>query len=102
MSIYQAAEHHAEGNRLVGVKDYAAAKEAYTKSIAIEPNTARHCNRALCYLELGEYGLCITDCKACGRLNGTVPDKALYRWASAMEKLGAMKAMCERLDVEPK
>lgn len=105
-----AAEYKSQGNDAFKVSNFAEAKHFY--SLALSLHKAKDelcatllCNRAACYLKLLEYDAAITDCTDALVISPTTT-KALFRRASAYERIGdnksAAKDLTSLLHLEPK
>ena len=76
-----------EGNHFVQSKKYEEALKLYSSAIGLSANDYRlFCNRALCYLKLGQPQKALDDCEKCLSLNPNY-SKALQRKAWALKEL---------------
>ena len=76
-----------EGNHSVRSKKYEEALKLYSSAIGLSANDYRlFCNRALCYLKLGQPQKALDDCEKCLSLNPNY-SKALQRKAWALQEL---------------
>jgi predicted negative regulator of RcsB-dependent stress response len=86
-----------EGNRLHGLKQYKEAAEKYKKATenltthtapqSITLKTSCHSNLASCYLQLGKWNECVTECNAVLATDAS-NRKAFYRRGQAFVALG--------------
>ena len=76
-----------EGNYSVQSKQYEEALKLYSSAIGLSANDYRlFCNRALCYLKLGQPQKALDDCEKCLSLNPNY-SKALQRKAWALQEV---------------
>ncbi|XP_067633988.1 RNA polymerase II-associated protein 3 isoform X2 [Eurosta solidaginis] len=102
----QANDFKDKGNKYVKLGEYEKAIFEYTRAIDIFPEDAvYYCNRALCYLKLEKYNICIEDCEQAIEIDN-LSVKAYYRRMQANECLGnnmdALKDCTTVLMIEPK
>ena len=66
----RAEEYKVEGNVLYGKKQYLLASKKYDLAIALEPNNAIYiCNRAACWLMVGNYEKAVEDANTAIKLD---------------------------------
>ncbi|KAJ6640570.1 Ninjurin-A [Pseudolycoriella hygida] len=101
----QANEYKIVGNRFVGAGEYESARGFYSKAIEINAEPVFYINRALCFLKLELYKLCIDDCTKAIELDPKLV-KAYYRRMQANEVLcnfaSALNDCNEVLKLQPK
>lgn len=91
MSVEQANQHKAEGNKAFSAGNFQEAITHFTKAIECNPNDhVFYSNRSACYASLGKYNEALQDAKKCVELK---PD-----WAKGYGRKGLAEFYLQQLD----